>query len=96
MSPVPWSHPSSPAKTSAGSGYTAAAPAIIERRSRHWQTFDAANPEPMTLTPDVKCGECGSRMIPHPGFDMGQGRKVEASYSCPVRHEDGKFYRRAR
>jgi hypothetical protein len=58
--------------------------------------FDAANPEPMRLTPDVRCGECGTRMTPYPGYDLGQGHQVEAGYGCQVRHEDGKFGRRER
>jgi hypothetical protein len=32
--------------------------------------FDAANPEPMRLMPNIRCGDCGARMTPHPDVDL--------------------------
>lgn len=58
--------------------------------------FDAANPKPMELAPDIRCGDCGSRMIPCPEYDLGGGQKMEASYACDACHEDGKYRRRDR
>jgi hypothetical protein len=58
--------------------------------------FDAANPKPMELVPAIRCGECGSRMAPHPEYVLYEGRKIEASYSCDARHEDGRHRRRDR
>ena len=57
--------------------------------------FDAANPEPMQLTPDVRCGDCGNAMSLY--IPSGSGRGVdrdEARFSCDVRHEDGKYRNR--
>jgi hypothetical protein len=52
--------------------------------------FDAANPEPMRLTPDVRCGDCGNAMSLYirPGLDRGD--RDEAVFSCGIRHEDGR------
>jgi hypothetical protein len=56
-------------------------------------TFDAENPQPMQLTPNIRCSDCGSRLSIHPPIDLGRGEKEEASYSCGTRHEDGRYRR---
>jgi hypothetical protein len=53
--------------------------------------FDAGNPEPMRLTPDVRCGECGDAMSLHEAVDFGRGIREEASYACATRHADGRY-----
>jgi hypothetical protein len=53
--------------------------------------FDAANPEPMRLAPDVRCGDCGNTMNVHAPVDLGRGDREEAIYDCGIRHEDGRY-----
>jgi hypothetical protein len=53
--------------------------------------FDAANLEPMRLTPDIRCGECGNAMDSFTITDPG-GRK-ESYYECGTRHPDGRYGR---
>jgi hypothetical protein len=53
--------------------------------------FDASNPEPMRLAPDVRCGDCGNRMSLYMPVDLGRGDREEASYSCGIRHGDGRY-----
>jgi hypothetical protein len=55
--------------------------------------FDAGNPQPMLLTPNIRCSDCGSRLGVHPPVDLGHGEKEEASYSCGTRHQDGRYRR---
>lgn len=58
--------------------------------------FDAANPEPMRLVPNVLCGDCGARMTLHPEVELAPGRWSKARYVCLMQHEDGSKRRRAR
>jgi hypothetical protein len=55
--------------------------------------FDAANPQPMLLAPNIRCSDCGSRLNVHPPVDLGRGEKEQASYSCGIRHQDGRYRR---
>jgi len=53
--------------------------------------FEAANPEPMRLTPDIRCGECGNTMN---SFTItGPGGGKESYYECGTRHPDGRYGR---
>jgi hypothetical protein len=53
--------------------------------------FDAANPEPMRLTPDIRCGECGNAMD---SFTItGPGGGKESYYECGTQHPDGRYGR---
>lgn len=53
--------------------------------------FDAADREPMRLTPDIRCGECGNAMS---SFTItGPGGGEESYYECGTRHPDGRFGR---
>ena len=56
--------------------------------------FDAAHPEPMQLTPDVRCGDCGNTMSLYIRPGSGRGDRDEAGFSCGIRHEDGKYRNR--
>jgi hypothetical protein len=53
--------------------------------------FDAAHPEPMRLTPDIRCGECGNAMNPYTTTFPGDGRK--SYYERGTRHPDGRYGR---
>jgi hypothetical protein len=52
--------------------------------------FDAANPAPMRLTPDIRCGECGNAMNSYTTTTHG-GK--ESYYECGTRHPDGRYGR---
>jgi hypothetical protein len=53
--------------------------------------FDAADFEPMRLTPNIRCGECGNAMS---SFTItGPGSDEESYYECGIRHTDGRFSR---
>lgn len=58
--------------------------------------FDAANPEPMRLVPNVRCGFCGERMTPHPAVDRSYAPRIEARYVCQADHDDHRTRQRAR
>ena len=53
--------------------------------------FDAANPEPMRLTPDIRCGECRNAMNSYTITAPGGGK--ESYYECGTRHPDGRYVR---
>lgn len=53
--------------------------------------FDAANPEPMRMTPHIRCGECGNAM--DSSTITGPGGGKESYYGCGTRHPDGRYGR---
>jgi hypothetical protein len=61
--------------------------------ARALAAFDAENPQPMQLAPNMRCSDCGSRLSVHPPIDLGHGETEEASYSCGTRHQDGRYRR---
>ena len=64
------------------------------RADDYWATvnaladFDAAYPEPMRLVPDIRCGECSSRMRVAPAWQVS-GKHMPARYMCAARRADG-------
>ncbi|MER6826894.1 hypothetical protein ABT352_12985 [Streptosporangium sp. NPDC000563] len=53
------------------------------------RAFDEANPQPMDLSLNVRCGLCGRRMALH---ERESRADVPSVYACEHRHTDGRFH----
>ncbi|WP_066366163.1 zinc ribbon domain-containing protein [Herbidospora mongoliensis] len=54
------------------------------------RSFDEANPPPLDLGVNVRCGICDRRMSFHEAIPDS---KIKAAYYCDVRHSDGRYHR---
>ncbi|MFC5824434.1 hypothetical protein [Nonomuraea insulae] len=70
---------------------------VYGTRANDWRSvtvalrvFDEANPQPMDLGLNVRCGLCGRRMAL---YERESRADVPSAYACGHRHPDGRFHR---